>query len=109
MASRGRGRPRTVPTPEDPIDFMDTLWEMAYAMQEQAAVAHQMMDQLRRQPEGGHGGNQNDLEVDFEYLKFAKFRKVNPPSFRGVFDPCEADEWIKAMEKVFSILDCIDH
>ena len=44
--------------------------------------------------------------MDLEYLKFAEFRKVNPPSFRGDFEPDKADEWIKAMEKVFSVLDC---
>ena len=44
-----------------------------------------------------------------EYLKFAKFRKANPPSFRGTFDPDKAEEWIKAMEKVFSVLACIEY
>ena len=64
MASRGRGRPRIVPTLEDLIDFMDNLWEMAYAMHKQATAAHQMMDYLGRQPEAGHRGNPNGLEVD---------------------------------------------
>ena len=53
--------------------------EMAYAMREQAATAHQMMDQLGKQPEVGHGGNPNGLGVDLEYLKFAEFRNANPP------------------------------
>ena len=87
---------------------MDIIREMAYAMQEQAIAAHQMMDQLGRQPEVGHGGNPNGLGVDLEYLKFTKFRKANPPSFRGAFDLDKADEWVKAIEKVFSVLDCID-
>ena len=47
--------------------------------------------------------------MDLEYLKFVDFRKENPLSFRGVFDPDKADKWIKAMEKVFSVLDCTDH
>ena len=67
-----------------------------------------MMDQLGRQPEVGHGGNPDSLGVDLEYLKFAEFRKANPPSFVGAFDPDKEDEWVKAMEKVFSILDCMD-
>ena len=33
---------------EEFTEFMDTMQEMAYAMLEQAAVAHQMMDQLGR-------------------------------------------------------------
>ena len=47
--------------------------------------------------------------MDLEYLKFAEFRKANQPSFKGVFDLDKADEWNKAMEKVFSVLDCTDH
>ena len=43
-----------------------------------------------------------------EYLKFAEFRKANSPSFRGAFDPDKAEEWVKAIEKVFSILACTD-
>ena len=109
MASRGRGRPQAVPTPEGPSEFMDTLREMAYAMREQAAAAHQMMDQLGRQPGAGHGANQNGLGVDLEYLKFTEFRKANPPSFRGAFHPDKVNEWVKTMEKVFSVLDCTDH
>ena len=68
-----------------------------------------MMDQLGRRPEAGHGGNPHGPGVDLDYLKFAEFRKLNPPSFRGVFDPDKADEWIKAVEKIFAILDCTDH
>ena len=49
------------------------------------------------------------MEVELEYLKFAKFQKANPPSFKGAFDPDRAEEWVKAMEKIFSILGCIDH
>ena len=74
-------------------------------MLEQAAATYQMMDQLGKQPEVGHGGNPNGPGMDLEYLKFAEFRKVNPPSFRGVCNPNKADEWMKAMEKVFFILD----
>ena len=58
-------------------------------LREQAAVANQIMKQLERQ---GEGGNPDEAEVDFEYLKFAEFRKANPPSFRGTFDPYKAEE-----------------
>ena len=36
-----------------------------------------------------------------EYLKFVEFRKVNPLSFRGTFDPNKSEGWIKVIEKVF--------
>ena len=63
MASRRHGRPRREPALDDPTDFMGTLREMAYTMREQVATAHQMMDQLGRQPEAGQGGNPKGLEV----------------------------------------------
>ena len=56
----------------------------------------------------GHGRNPNGPGVDLEYLKFAEFRKENPPSFRGTFDPNKAKEWIKAMVKVYLVLACTD-
>ena len=46
MAFRKRGRPCTALAQEDPDNLMDVMWEMAYAMREQAATTHQMMDQL---------------------------------------------------------------
>ena len=67
------------------------------------------MDQLGRRPEAGHGGNSHGPGADLDYLKFAEFRKANSPSYRGAHDPDKADEWIKAMEKIFSVLDFSDH
>ena len=88
---------------------MDMMREMAYGgMREQLAAVTQMMGQLGKQPEISHGGNPNGLGANLEYLKFAEFRKANPPNFRGVFNPDKADEWVNAMEKVLSILDCTD-
>ena len=42
---------------------------------------------MGRQPEEGQGGNPNGADIDLEYLKFAEFRKTNPPSFQGTFNP----------------------
>ena len=68
-----------------------------------------MMDQLERQHEACHGGNSNGPKVDLEYLKFAEFQKANPPSLRGAFGPNKAEEWVKAIEKVFSVLAGLCH
>ena len=92
MAFGRHGRLQAGPAPEDPTDFIGTLWEMTYTMREQVVTTHQMMDQLGRQPKNGHGGNHNGLEVDLEYLKFVEFRKANPPSFKGAFNPDKAKE-----------------
>ena len=88
---------------------MGMLREMAYAMREQVAAAHQIMDQLGRKPDVGQGGNLNGLEVDLEYLKFAEFWKANPPSFRGAFDLNKADKRVKAIENVFSVFAYTDN
>ena len=34
---------------------------------------------------------------------------MNLPSFRGAFDPNRAEEWVKAMDKVFFVLTYTDH
>ena len=98
------GRPQREPAHEDLEDIMGTYRAMAFAMREQAAATNRMMERLDRQREEGHGGNLDGVEVDLEYLKFPKFRKANPPSFRRTFNLDKAEEWIKAMEKIFSIL-----
>ena len=99
-------RPRTTSTQDDPADFMGTLSEMTYVMQKKAAVVHHMMDQLGRQPEASHRGNLNGPEPRISQVR--GIQKANPPSFRGTFDPDKAEEWVKAMEKIFFTLACID-
>ena len=109
IASGRRGRPQAGPASEDPANFMCTLQAMAYAMREQATTAHQMMDQLGRQLEEGHGGNPNWPEVNFVRLKFVEFKKENPPSLWGTFNPNKANKWKKAIEKIFSVLACTEY
>ena len=86
-------------------EFMRTFQQMANAMQAQATAAEHMMDQLNRrskEPVGENGANA-------EYQKFSKFRKANPPYFKGAFNPDEADEWIKEIEKIYSVLVCYEN
>ena len=45
-------------------------------------------------------------ETDPEYLKFAKFMKINPLAFRGDFNPTKAEGWIETLEGTFSVLAC---
>ena len=89
-------------------EVMGTLHEMAAAIREQAIAAHHMMELIEQKdeenPEGHNGGD----EVDLEYLKFTEFRKENLLSFRGTYNPDRADEWIKAIEKIFTVLACTE-
>ena len=69
-------------------------------MQAQATAADHMMEQLNRRPKESVSGN----GMDAEYEKFSEFRKVNPLNFKGSFNPNEVDEWIKEIEKIYSVL-----
>ena len=79
MAFGRHGRAREEPALDDPANLVGTFQEMAYAMREQVVVADQMMEQIGRQLEESYEGNPNGTKVDFEYLKFTKFKKANPP------------------------------
>ena len=84
--------------------FIRTFQHMANAMQAQATAVEHMMDQLNRRFEESVGGN----GADAKYQKFSEFRKMNPPSFKGAFNPDEADEWIKEIKKIYSVLACLE-
>ena len=83
-------------------EFIRTFQQMANAMQAQTIAVEHMMDQLNQRSEESVGGN----GADAEYKKFSEFQKVNLPSFKGAFNPDEADEWIKEIEKIYSMLAC---
>ena len=83
-------------------EFMMTFQHMANAMQAQATAVEHMMEQLNCRFEVSVGGN----SMDTEYHKFSEFQRANLPSFKGAFDPDEADEWIKEIEKIYSVLTC---
>ena len=61
-----------------------------------------MMEQLNNRSEESTRRN----DVDAKYHKFFNFRWANPPNFKGAFDPDEADEWIKEIEKIYLMLTC---
>ena len=78
-------------------DVMESFIVMARVIREQAAITTLMAQQMAN----GHGNGD-------EYMRFSDFCKANPPSFRGAYDPDAANEWIKEMEKIFSILICTE-
>ena len=106
MASGRRGRPRN--EPEGPEEVMGMLREMAAAMREQAAAAHRMMERMEQRDEENPEGHNGGAEVDVEYVKSAEFQKANPPSFRGTYNPDRANEWVKAIEKIFTVVAYIE-
>ena len=37
-----------------------------------------------------------------------KFRKLDPPAFKGTKDPIEADNWLKEIERLFRAMEVSD-
>ena len=101
MASRRRGRPHN--EPKGPKEVIGMLREMAATIREQAAAAHRMMERMEQRDEENLEGHNGGAEVDLKYLKFAEFRKANMLSFRGMYNLDRADEWTKAIEKIFTV------
>ena len=87
---------------------MGKLHKMSIAMGEHVAVAHRMMERMEQRNKEHSYGHNGGAEVNLEYLKFAKCRKENSPSFRGAYNPNLADEWIKSIEKIFTVLACTE-
>ena len=96
MAPRGRGRGsvkgRTNARalehdPNDPVNFMTALENMAAAMQATAEALGQQMN--------NHGNDGGGVQGP---MTLANFLKVNPTKFKGTTSPTEADTWFQAME-----------
>ena len=104
MALGRHSRPHN--KPEDPDEVMGTLHEMAATMKEQAIATHQMMERMEQRDEENPEEHNEEAEVDLEYLMFAEYRKANSLSFRGAYNPHRANEWIKAIENIFTVLAC---
>ena len=83
---------------------MGMLREMATTMREQATAAHHMMEWIEQRSKENLEGHNGRAEVDSKYLKFAEFKKENQSSFRGMYNPDRADEWIKAIKKIIVVL-----
>ena len=46
--------------------------------------------------------------ADDAFRALGKFQKNNPPTFKGEHAPEEAQEWLKAIEKIFQVMNCTD-
>ena len=85
-------------------EFTRTFQQMVNAMHAQVMVAEHMTEQLNRRSEESVGG----IGTDTKYQKFSEFKRANPPSFKRTFNPDEVDEWIKEIEKIYSVLPCLE-
>jgi hypothetical protein len=70
-------------------------------MRMQTQLMQVVMDRLDNQPAGGPPPVQiRD--------KHGEFMKGRPPVFTHAFDPLEADDWLRAVEKQLNIAQCSD-
>ena len=60
-----------------------------------------MVQALQNQAQSNAGG-----DGEFRYLE--KFQRNNPPTFKGRYDPDGAQEWLKAIEKIFRVMNCTE-
>lgn len=53
--------------------------------------------------------NAGDRERDAdEFHALGKFQRNNPPTFEGAHEPDKAQEWLKAIEKIFRVMNYSD-
>ncbi|XP_058760911.1 uncharacterized protein LOC131634282 [Vicia villosa] len=53
-----------------------------------------------------NAGNRN--RDDDEYRALRRFQRNNPPVFEGEHEPDKAQAWLKAIEKIFRVMNCTD-
>ena len=49
-------------------------------------------------PQMNAGDREHDAD---EFRALGKFQRNNPPTFEGAHEPDKAQEWLKAIEKIF--------
>ncbi|KAK7350011.1 hypothetical protein VNO77_08020 [Canavalia gladiata] len=82
-----------------------TPWMLIIMVAVHVLEAKGMIDRMDRQSEN-HEGTANTSVANPDRVKFTEFRKMNLPSFKGTLNHDKADDWIKAIEKVFGIIEC---
>ncbi|XP_058784046.1 uncharacterized protein LOC131658809 [Vicia villosa] len=64
-----------------------------------------LVGSLGQFPQANAGNRNGD---DDEYRALGKFQKNNPPTFEGEHEPDKAQAWLKAIEKIFRVMNCTD-
>ena len=77
------------------------------AMRELAGAAVQMMAHIQQNQNNNnnnHNNHQPEGNVGFHGL--TEFKRMDPPCFKGGFNPEGAEWWIQELEKIFEALQC---
>ena len=87
-------RPPTPPPPVDMPNLARTIEMMATALQQQSAtMAQQYQAALHQQP---------------HTFSLEDFLRHNPPKFNGKVNPYEADQWVRDIERIFEVTQCLE-
>ena len=71
-----------------------------------------MSQMMNRQMQGQGGGSSSQPHGNEEAPRcqgvqlMEKFRRLNPPVFKGEGRPTEVETWIREMEKIFQVIQC---
>ena len=73
-----------------------------------------MSQMMQRQMQGQGGGSSSQPPVNEGAPRcqgvqlMEKFRRLNPPVFKGDDRPSAMDGWVREMEKIFQVIQCTD-
>lgn len=62
-----------------------------------------MLEAIKEREERGRRKREKNSNSITRIL--GEFRKFNPPSFKGTYDPTTAQEWINLVEKIFEVIE----
>ncbi|MCI36886.1 cellular nucleic acid-binding protein, partial [Trifolium medium] len=51
---------------------------------------------------------QQDNQGNTEENRLDKFLRNNPPTFKGMYDPEGAQDWLQGVERIFRAMVCTD-
>ena len=64
-----------------------------------ATALEAMAQAMQQQPNAGGNNGSHILET---------FQRNHPPTFKGKYEPDEAQIWLKEIERIFRLMDCTD-
>ena len=100
--NRGRGRGGRRPIADPPVGAEGVPWP-----QFMEQMQHQQNEFMNLMMQGMQGGvNPPAMVPEVVGGTFRDFHRMNPPEFRGGFDPIKAHEWIADMERIFLVVPC---
>ena len=95
----------TIPNPPPvPPNLAEAIATLMNATAENARFMREMVQNHQNQNQLGNRGRGRNNETTY-----VDFTETRPPVFSTAEEPLEADDWLRTIEKKFSLLNCTDH